>query len=166
MFSLKINGRSQQVDADAATPLLYVLRDDLGLNGAKFGCGLGQCGACTVLLDDKPVLSCLTPITVVAGRQITTLEGLGSADNPGPVQAAFIAEQAAQCGYCIPGMMLRAEGLLRRNPAPSEQEIRAHMNANLCRCGTHMRILAAVRRAAGAVRSATADPARSQDARR
>jgi nicotinate dehydrogenase subunit A len=166
MLSLKINGRSQQVDADAATPLLYVLRDDLGLNGAKFGCGLGQCGACTVLLDDKPVLSCLTPITVVAGRQITTLEGLGSADNPGPVQAAFIAEQAAQCGYCIPGMILRAEALLRRNPAPSEQEIRAHMNTNLCRCGTHMRILAAVRRAARTMRSATADPARSQDARR
>jgi nicotinate dehydrogenase subunit A len=166
MLSLKINGRSQQVDADAATPLLYVLRDDLGLNGAKFGCGLGQCGACTVLLDDKPVLSCLTPITVVAGRQITTLEGLGSADNPGPVQAAFIAEQAAQCGYCIAGMILRAEALLRRNPAPSEQEIRAHMNTNLCRCGTHMRILAAVRRAARAMRSATADPARSPDARR
>jgi nicotinate dehydrogenase subunit A len=166
MLSLKINGRSQQVDADAATPLLYVLRDDLGLNGAKFGCGLGQCGACTVLLDDKPVLSCLTPITVVAGRQITTLEGLGSADNPGPVQAAFIAEQAAQCGYCIPGMILRAEALLRRNPAPSEQEIRARMNTNLCRCGTHMRILAAVRRAARTMRSATADPARSQDARR
>ena len=166
MLSLKINGRSQQVDADAATPLLYVLRDDLGLNGAKFGCGLGQCGACTVLLDDKPVLSCLTPITVVAGRQITTLEGLGSADNPGPVQAAFIAEQAAQCGYCIPGMILRAEALLRRNPAPSEQEIRAHMTTNLCRCGTHMRILAAVRRAARTMRSATADPARSQDARR
>src|SRR5262249_23295384 len=166
MFSPKINGRSQRVDADAATPLLYVLRDDLGLNGAKFGCGLGQCGACTVLLDDKPVLSCLTPIAVLSGRRITTLEGLGSTDNPGPVQASFIAERAPQCGYCIAGMIMRAEGLLRRTPTPSEKEIRAQMNANLCRCGTHMRILAAVRHAARTLRSATADPAPSQDARR
>jgi len=165
MLTLNVNGRSQQIDAEAATPLLYVLRDDLGLTGAKFGCGLGQCGACTVLVDDKPVLSCITPITVTAGRRITTLEGLGGAA-PGPVQAAFIAEQAAQCGYCIAGMIMRAEGLLRRHPAPSEQEIRAHMNVNLCRCGTHMRILAAVRRAARSVRSATADPALSQDPRR
>ena len=118
MLTLNVNGQSQQVDADAATPLFYVLRDDLGLNGAKFGCGLGQCGACTVLLDDKPVLSCITPVAVTEGRHITTLEGLGSTDDPGPVQAAFIAEQAAQCGYCIPGMILRAEALLRRNPSP------------------------------------------------
>jgi nicotinate dehydrogenase subunit A len=165
MLTLNINGQSQQVDADAATPLLYVLRDDLGLNGAKFGCGLGQCGACTVLLDDKPVLSCITPVAVTDGRQITTLEGLGSSDDPGPVQAAFIAEQAAQCGYCIPGMILRAEALLRRNPAPSDQEIRAHMSANLCRCGTHMRILAAVQRAARIVRSVKVEPPRSQEAR-
>ena len=166
MLTLTINDRSQQVDADAATPLLYVLRDDLGLNGAKFGCGLGQCGACTVLLDDKPVLSCLTPIAVLPGRRITTLEGLGSTDNPGPVQAAFIAEQAAQCGYCIAGMIMRAEGLLRHTPTPSEKEIRAQMNANLCRCGTHMRILAAVRHAARTPRSATADPTPPGDARR
>ena len=165
MLTLNVNGQSQQVAADAATPLLYVLRDDLGLNGAKFGCGLGQCGACTVLLDDKPVLSCITPVAVTEGRHITTLEGLGSTDDPGPVQAAFIAEQAAQCGYCIPGMILRAEALLRRNPSPSDQEIRTHMSANLCRCGTHMRILAAVRRAARAVRSVKGEPSRSQEAR-
>jgi nicotinate dehydrogenase subunit A len=166
MLTLTINGRPQQVDADPATPLLYVLRNDIGLNGAKFGCGLGQCGACTVLLDDKPVLSCITPLAVLAGRRVTTLEGLGGSDNPGPVQSAFIAEQAAQCGFCIPGMIMRAEALLRRNPAPSEAEIRAHMSANLCRCGTHMRILAAVRRAARTLRSAAASAAPSQEARR
>jgi nicotinate dehydrogenase subunit A len=166
MLTLSVNGRSHQVEADGATPLLYVLRNDLGLNGAKFGCGLGQCGACTVLMDDKPVLSCITPITVAEGRRITTLEGLGTLDNPGPVQRAFIAEQAAQCGFCIPGMIMRAEALLRRNPQPSDKEIRGHMSPNLCRCGTHMRILAAVRRAARAIRSAAAESARSQEARR
>ena len=116
-----------QVEADGATPLLYVLRDDLRLNGAKFGCGLGQCGACTVLVDGKPVLSCITPVAVLPGRRITTLEGLGTLDNPGPVQRAFIDEQAAQCGYCIPGMIMRAQALLERNPAPSdERDPRAH----------------------------------------
>jgi nicotinate dehydrogenase subunit A len=166
MPTLYINGRSHALEAEAATPLLYVLRDELGLNGAKYGCGLGQCGACTVLLDDRPVLSCITPIAVMEGRQITTLEGLGSSDNPGHVQSAFIAEQAAQCGFCIPGMIMRAEGLLRRNPSPSEREIRTHMSANLCRCGTHMRILAAVRRAAQTVRSARMGAPLAQDARR
>jgi nicotinate dehydrogenase subunit A len=166
MLTLSVNGRSHQVEADGATPLLYVLRDDLGLNGAKFGCGLGQCGACTVLMDDKPVLSCITPVKVAEGRRITTLEGLGTLDNPGPVQRAFIAEQAAQCGFCIPGMIMRAEALLRRNPEPSDREIRGHMSPNLCRCGTHMRILAAVRRAAHTNRSATADSAGSQEVRR
>src|SRR5947207_2312694 len=136
MIELRVNGRVHRTEADPQTPLLYVLRDDLGLNGAKFGCGLGQCGACTVLMDDRPVLSCLTPITVTEGRRITTLEGLGAIGNPGPVQRAFIAQQAAQCGYCIPGMIMRAEGLLRRNPAPSEKQIREYMSANLCRCGT------------------------------
>ena len=155
MLSLKINGRRSDVDADGATPLLYVLRDDLGLNGAKFGCGLGQCGACTVLVDGKPVLSCITPAMVVQDREITTLEGLGTIDNPGPLQRAFIDEQAAQCGFCIPGMIMRAEGLLRRNPSPSDAEIRAQLKANLCRCGTHMRILAAIRRAAATMRSAS-----------
>ena len=166
MLTLNINGRAHAVNAEATTPLLYVLRDELGLNGAKYGCGLGQCGACTILLDNKPVLSCITPIAVTQGREITTLEGLGSTDNPGLVQKAFIAEQAAQCGFCIPGMIMRAEGLLRRNPSPSDKEIRSHMSANLCRCGTHMRILAAVRRAANSGRSARSGPPLAQDARR
>jgi len=156
MLTLNVNGHAHQVEVDGATPLLYVLRDDLSLNGAKFGCGLGQCGACTVLLDDKPVFSCITPATVAEGRRVTTLEGLGAIDGPGPLQRAFIAEQAAQCGYCIAGMIVRAEALLRRNPSPSDQQIREHMAPNLCRCGTHMRILAAVRRAAGARKSAAA----------
>jgi aerobic-type carbon monoxide dehydrogenase small subunit (CoxS/CutS family) len=166
MLTLNINGRPHPVEAEAATPLLYALHDELGLNGAKFGCGLGQCGACTVLLDDKPILSCITPIAVTQGRQITTLEGLGGIDNPGPLQRAFIAEQAAQCGFCIAGMIMRAEGLLRRNAQPSDKEIRTHMSANLCRCGTHMRILAAVRRAAQTMRSASVDAPPTQDARR
>ena len=166
MPTLDVNGHPHQFEVDGATPLLYVLRDDLGLNGAKFGCGLGQCGACTVLMDDKPVLSCIVPIAVAEGRRITTLEGLGTLDNPGVVQRAFIAEQAAQCGFCIPGMIMRAEALLRRNPAPSDKEIRAYMTPNLCRCGTHMRILAAVRHAARTIRSASADSPRSQEARR
>ena len=122
MLTLSVNGRSHQVEADGATPLLYVLRNDLGLNGAKFGCGLGQCGACTVLMDDKPVLSCITPITVAEGRRITTLEGLGTLDNPGPVQRAFIAEQAAQCGYCTSGMIVAARALLQLNPRPTEAQ--------------------------------------------
>ncbi len=151
MITLTVNGGSHAVNADPATPLLYVLRDDLGLNGAKFGCGLGQCGSCTVLLDGKAVFSCLLPISVLPGRQIRTIEGLGIADAPGPVQRAFIEEQAAQCGYCIAGMVMRAQALLDANPAPSEVEIREHMSPNLCRCGTHIRILRAVRRAAAAL---------------
>jgi nicotinate dehydrogenase subunit A len=166
MLTLNINGRSHAVEAEATTPLLYVLRGEIGLNGAKYGCGLGQCGACTVLLDDRPVMSCITPIALTEGRQITTLEGLGSTEAPGVVQSAFIAEQAAQCGFCIPGMIMRAEALLRRNASPSDKEIRTHMSANLCRCGTHMRILAAVRRAAERVRSARVGPPLAQDARR
>ena len=152
MINLDVNGKTFQVDADAATPLLYVLRDQLQLNGAKFGCGLGQCGACTVTVDGRPVFSCITPISALAGRKIRTIEGLGTLENPGPVQRAFVEEQAAQCGYCIPGMMMRAQALLESNPAPSAGEIRKHMNANLCRCGTHMRILRAVERAAGYMR--------------
>ncbi len=151
MITLIVNGAPHAVDADPATPLLYVLREDLGLNGAKFGCGLGQCGSCTVLLDGKAVFSCLLPIAALPGRQIRTVEGLGAADAPGPVQRAFIEEQAAQCGYCIAGMVVRAQALLDANPAPSEAEIRAHMAPNLCRCGTHVRILRAVRRAAAAM---------------
>ena len=151
MITLTVNGATHAVDADPGTPLLYVLREDLGLNGAKFGCGLGQCGSCTVLLDGKAVFSCLLPIAALPGRQIRTVEGLGTADAPGPVQRAFIEEQAAQCGYCIAGMVVRAQALLDANPAPSEAEIRAHMAPNLCRCGTHVRILRAVRRAAAAM---------------
>lgn len=165
MITLNVNGRQHQVNAEPTTPLLYVLRDDLALNGAKFGCGLGQCGACTVLIDNRPVFSCITPIVVVQDRQITTLEGLGTTDKPGPLQRAFIAEQAAQCGFCIPGMIMRAQALLQRNASPSENDIREHMKTNLCRCGTHMRILAAVRRAAGEMRSAAAEPTQ-QEARR
>ena len=148
MITLHVNGRPEQVDADPATPLLYVLRDDLRLNGAKFGCGLGQCGACTVLVDGEAVMSCITPISVLDGRPVRTLEGLGSLDSSGPLQRAFIEEQAAQCGYCTAGMIMRAQALLERNRAPSEAEIRRHMAPNLCRCGTHLRIVRAVRRAA------------------
>jgi nicotinate dehydrogenase subunit A len=158
-MKLTVNGRQADVSADPDTPLLYVLRDDLALNGAKFGCGLGQCGACTVMVDGKAVLSCVTPILLLEGREITTVEGLGSPDNPGPMQRAFIAEQAAQCGYCIPGMMMRAQALLQNNPVVSDADIRAELQGNLCRCGTHMRILRAVRRAASLMQSAAAEPA-------
>ena len=154
MITLNVNGRAHAVDADADTPLLYVLRDHLGLNGAKFGCGLGQCGACTVIVDGKAVFSCVTPISVLGGRAIRTVEGLGTVDDPGPLQRAFIAEQAAQCGYCIAGMMMRAQALIDANASASDAQIRAHMMPNLCRCGTHMRILRAVRRAADALRGA------------
>jgi nicotinate dehydrogenase subunit A len=148
MITLNVNGAPRQVDADPATPLLYVLRDNLQLNGAKFGCGLGQCGACTVMVDGQAVFSCVVPVSVVQGRAIKTLEGLGTLDKPGRMQRAFIEEQAAQCGFCIPGMIMRAQALLERNPSPTQAEIRSHMSTNLCRCGTHMRILRAVERAA------------------
>src|SRR5215470_16332534 len=138
MMKLNVNGSDRQVDADPDTPLLYVLRDDLQLNAAKFGCGLGQCGSCTVLVDGAPALSCVTPIMLLEGRQITTLEGLGTAEEPGPLQQAFIEEQAAQCGYCIPGMIMRAQALLQENAHASDAEIRAQLEPNLCRCGTHM----------------------------
>src|SRR5690606_11861149 len=129
------------------SPQLSVLRADMQVNGDKFRCGLGQCGACTVLVDGEAVFSCLTPVLVLEGSEIVTLEGLGTIDKPGPVQAAFIEEQAAQCGYCIPGMIMRTQALLQKNPAPSEEEIRSALAPNLCRCGTHMLILAAVPRA-------------------
>ncbi len=148
MITLNVNGQPHDVDADPSTPLLYVLRDQLALNGAKFGCGLGQCGACTVMVEGEAVFSCITPISVLSGRRIRTVEGLGTIDHPGPMQRAFMDEQAAQCGYCIAGMMMRAQALLEHNPSPTGAQIRAHMNANLCRCGTHMRILRAVGRAA------------------
>jgi aerobic-type carbon monoxide dehydrogenase small subunit (CoxS/CutS family) len=157
MIDLVVNGRAHRVDADAATPLLYVLRGDLQLNGAKFGCGLGQCGACTVLVDGRPVLSCITPVSVVGTRPVRTVEGLGTVERPGPLQRAFIDEQAAQCGYCIAGMIMRAQALLERNPDPSDAEIRRHMAINLCRCGTHMRILRAVRRAIALIAAGASD---------
>jgi nicotinate dehydrogenase subunit A len=156
MVKLTVNSQTHDIDVEPDTPLLYVLRDDLQLNGAKFGCGLGQCGSCTALVDGEPVFSCLTPVLVLEGKQITTLEGLGTAEAPGPIQQAFIAEQAAQCGYCIPGMMMRAQALLQKNPRASDAQIREHMQPNLCRCGTHMRILRAVKRAAGLIETAQA----------
>jgi nicotinate dehydrogenase subunit A len=148
-LTLQVNGQRHDVDADPDTPLLYVLRDDLKLNGAKYGCGLGQCGACTVQMDGKAIFSCITPVAAVADRQIRTVEGLGTVERMSPLQQAFLDEQAAQCGYCIAGMIMRAQALLDANPNPSDAEIRAHMQTNLCRCGTHMRILRAVRRVAG-----------------
>jgi len=147
MTSLVVNGRSVEVDDDPRTPLLYVLRDTLQLNGAKFGCGLGQCGACTVIVDGAPVFSCQTPIADIAGRHVTTVEGLGTRQRPGIMQQAFIDEQAAQCGYCIAGMIMRAQALIERTATPADDEIRAALEPNLCRCGTHARILRAVRRA-------------------
>jgi nicotinate dehydrogenase subunit A len=156
MMTLKVNGRDRQIDAEADTPLLYVLRDELGLNAAKFGCGLGQCGSCTVIVDGKAVLSCVTPLLLVEGKQVTTLEGLGTVEAPAPIQRAFMEEQAAQCGYCIPGMMMRAQALLQKNSRPSDEEIRNELEPHLCRCGTHMRILRAVHRAAALMQTADA----------
>jgi nicotinate dehydrogenase subunit A len=148
MLNLQLNGHAQPVASPPATPLLYVLRDELGLNGPKFGCGLGQCGACTVMLDGQAIFSCLTPVGLAAGRRVTTVEGLGSAERPSALQRAFIDEQAAQCGYCIAGMIMRAQALLEHTPRPTMAEIRRHMSPNLCRCGTQMRILRAIERAA------------------
>jgi len=147
-ISLKINGAQRSVPAESDAPLLYVLRNDLGLNGAKFGCGLAQCGACTVLLDGKAVRSCVTEIGSIGEAEITTIEGLGTIDKPHPLQQAFIDEQAAQCGYCINGMIMSAKDLLDRNPHPTAAEVREGLAQNLCRCGTHGRIIRAVLRAA------------------
>ena len=149
MTKLEVNGKRVSVEAEADTPLLYVLRDELQLNGAKFGCGLGQCGSCTVLVEGEAVFSCRVPVGLLEGKKVTTVEGLGTIDRPGRLQRAFIAEQAAQCGYCIPGFMMRAAALLAKKPNPTDTEIREALFPQLCRCGTHMRILRAVRRAAG-----------------
>jgi nicotinate dehydrogenase subunit A len=150
-ISLKVNGATVSVPAEPDTPLLYVLRNDLALNGAKFGCGLSQCGACTVLVDGQPVRSCVTPIGTLGSSEIATIEGLGTVRKPHPLQQAFIDEQAAQCGYCINGMLMTAKGLLDRNPHPTETEVRQGLALNLCRCGTHNRIVRAVLRAADAM---------------
>ena len=147
-IALRVNGTEYRVEVSPDAKLLYVLRNDLELNGPKFGCGLGECGACAVLVDGKPARSCFIPVGAVIGREVTTLEGLTEGGAPGPVQRAFIAEQAAQCGYCLNGMIIATEGLLRRLSAPTEAEIRNALSHNLCRCGTHIEILHAVRRAA------------------
>jgi nicotinate dehydrogenase subunit A len=147
-ISLKVNGSQRAVPAAADTPLLYVLRNDLALNGAKFGCGLAQCGACTVLVDGRAVRSCITEIGTIGEAEITTIEGLGAIDGLHPLQRAFIDMQAAQCGYCIAGMIMTAKDLLDRNPHPTPDEVREALAGNLCRCGTHNRIVRAVLRAA------------------
>ena len=152
MVTLTVNGQSHQLDVEPDTPLLYVLRDDLMLHGPRFGCGLEQCGACTVIMDGKAIRSCVTTVTQAAGRQVTTLEGLGTPDRLDPVQQAFIEEQAAQCGYCINGMVMTARAFLAgRRTAPSDRDIRKALAGNLCRCGTHQRIIRAVKRAAAAM---------------
>lgn len=149
-MKLRVNGADHDIDADGDTMLLQVLRNDLGLNGPKYGCGLGQCGACTVLVDGVAARACVIPIKIMAGREIVTLEGLGSADHPHPVQAAFIGSQAAQCGYCLNGMIMTLAALLGRTPRPDEAAIQRELKYNLCRCGTHVEIMEAALAAARA----------------
>jgi len=151
-YALRVNGKTRAVSVEPSTPLLYVLRNDLELNGPKFGCGLSQCGACTVLMDGKPIRSCVTPVASAAKGQITTIEGLGTLERLHPLQRAFIAEQACQCGYCGNGMVMSAKALLDRNPAPSELEIKRALDGHLCRCASHNRIVRAVQRAAREMR--------------
>lgn len=148
-IALQVNGQSHNVDAAPDTPLLYVLRNDLQLNAPKFGCGLSQCGACTVHLGDRAIRSCVTPLSDVGDQPVTTLEGLGTADSLHPLQQAFLDEQAAQCAYCTNGMIMSAAALLKRNDRPSADDIKAALNGNLCRCGAHLRIIRAVQRSAG-----------------
>ena len=149
-YRCQVNGRATTLESwDPAQPLLYALRSSLGLTGVKVGCALGQCGSCTVLVDDQPVKSCMIPVSGSAGRRITTIEGLGTPERPDRVQAAFIAEQAAQCGYCTSGVIMSARALLARNPKPTVEQIKEALAGNLCRCGTHTRIVKAVLRAAG-----------------
>jgi len=154
-FTLNINGKKRIVDAAPDTPLLYVLRNDLAFNGPKFGCGLAQCGACTVHLNGQAARSCVLPISSATSLKITTIEGLGTVDKPDVVQAAFIAEQAGQCGYCLNGMVMATSALLKQNKNPTDDEIRAALDGNLCRCGTHMRIMRAVKRAAKSMQGET-----------
>ena len=147
-FTVAVNGHHRQVKADPDTPLLYVLRNDLDLKGPRFGCGLGQSGACTDIIGGKAIRSCITPLSTVGSKEVTTLEGLGSTRAPHKIQQAFIDAQAAQCGYCINGMIMTAKAFLDQNPRPSEDAVRRALNGNLCRCGTHPRIVNAVMRAA------------------
>jgi aerobic-type carbon monoxide dehydrogenase small subunit (CoxS/CutS family) len=153
---IQVNGKRRAIDADAEATLLSVLRDELGLTGTKFGCGEGQCRACTVLLDGKPIHSCLTPVGEAAKKQITTIEGLAKNGRLHPVQQAFLDAEALQCGYCTSGMIMTAVALLRENPDPSEKTIREFMQGNICRCGTYPRIIVAIRRAAAAMKKSGA----------
>ena len=148
-ISLRINGKNQTIDAEPDMPLLYALRNDLQLNGAKFGCGLAQCGACTVIMDGNAIRSCVTPVSAAQNKPLTTLEGLGSTKKMHKIQQAFVDEQAVQCGYCINGMIMSTKALLDKNPKPSDRQIKEALAGNLCRCGTHIRILRAVKRASG-----------------
>jgi nicotinate dehydrogenase subunit A len=152
-MNLRVNGQTHSVDIDPSTPLLYVLSDDLALRGPKFGCGLGQCGCCTVLIKGRPVRSCVTPVSSVAGADITTLEGLGTVENPHPIQKAFVDEQAMQCGFCLSGVILTAKAALDANPKASDAQLRQALATVLCRCGTHTRMLKAIKRYAEEVRA-------------
>jgi nicotinate dehydrogenase subunit A len=152
-MNLTVNGQSHSVDIDPSTPLLYVLSDDLALRGPKFGCGLGQCGCCTVLVKGRPVRSCITPVSTVVGSEITTLEGLGTVERPHPIQKAFVDEQAIQCGFCLSGVMLTAKAALDANPKASDAQLRQALATVLCRCGTHTRMLKAIKRYAREVRA-------------
>ena len=147
-LTLKVNGKSRTVDVDPSTPLLYVLRNDLDLHGPRFGCGLAQCGACSVIVEGSAIRSCVTPVSAMKGKEITTLEGLGSVAKPHPLQAAFIEEQAAQCGYCMNGMIMNAKVFLDKNPHPTDDDIKKALDPILCRCGSHLRVIRAIRRAA------------------
>lgn len=155
-YQLNVNGKSTRVEADADTPLLYVLRDNLGLRGPKYGCGLGQCGACTVLLNGQAIRSCITPVAGIKASKVITLEGLGTKDAPHPVQQAFIDEQALQCGYCTNGMVMQTVSFLNKNPKPSDAQINQALANNLCRCGSHTRIVKAVARASNSANSGSA----------
>jgi nicotinate dehydrogenase subunit A len=153
-FIFEVNGQQQSITLPPDTPLLYVLRNDLKLKGTRFGCGLGQCGSCTVLLNGRSIQSCNTPVWAVAGKRVTTIEGLGSPESLHPLQQAILDEQAAQCGYCLSGILMSAKALLDENPNPSEGDIREKLDRNLCRCGTHGRIVRAIQRASKAISAA------------
>ena len=156
-FSMQVNGKTQVVDVEPDTPLLYVLRNDLGLNGPRFGCGMAQCGACSVLLDGREIRSCITPVSAAAKGKVTTIEGLGTVERPHPLQQAFIDEQACQCGYCGSGMVITAKALLDRNPSPTTAEVREALNGHLCRCASHNRIVRAVQKAGKVMQAQSAD---------